>query len=72
MKSFYGGLRQTTVGFITKKLKSKEKVDPSAIRLVDYFANDDMIHIKIPNINNFKVQPLENFDEEQLYDDDPE
>lgn len=37
----------------------------------NWYAADDMIHIKIPNLQNFKVEPLENFDENSLFDPDP-
>lgn len=55
---------------------------------LDYFAEQNMIHIKVPNITNFNVsradqliewtspdlivqaEPLQKYDEEQLYDED--
>ncbi len=39
---------------------------------VDYFVtSEEMICIKVPFLRNFKVEPLENFDEDLLYDDEP-
>ncbi|KAL4447013.1 hypothetical protein ABPG74_014985 [Tetrahymena malaccensis] len=37
---------------------------------LDYFSQDNMIYIKIPHVANLNIEPLEKYDEEQLYDQD--
>lgn len=39
--------------------------------LVDYFESSEFIHIKLPTTESIKKMPLEQFDGEQIYDDDP-
>ena len=54
-----------------KKNSSKEKYKGQTYMLVDYFSNQDFINIKIPNIQNFNIEPLEKYDEDMLYDSNP-
>jgi hypothetical protein len=45
--------------------------DPHAIKQIDRIMGEPYIRIKIKNLSNFKAEPLEQYDIETLYDQDP-
>ncbi|EAR86276.2 dynein heavy chain family protein (macronuclear) [Tetrahymena thermophila SB210] len=52
-------------------IESNPDTKETPFTYIDFFQQGDMIHIKVSNLNNFKVEPLEKFDEGRLYDEDP-
>lgn len=67
--NLYGQARPNAT--VLKKNPVKEIYQHNSYMLVDYFESSEFIHIKLPTTESIKKMPLEQFDGEQIYDDDP-